>query len=286
MRLAAHGYLGEVDTLTMSSTEISPGHVGNLTDEQEAKLREMWAVLLKLMGVKFEELSPKEGSSEGQQQQEKEKKSKRSWLGLRTSDKSNNQSDTNGASNGLENLSLSDGDDKYGQNKDFQQILASKTPEELRETFWQMVKHDHPDALLLRFLRARKWDVTKAVVMLVSTIRWRADEMHVDDDIMYGGEAWALEQSQSSDPEVKKLGEDFLAQLRIGKSFIHGVDKQGRPLCLIRVRLHKLGAQSEKSMERYTVHMIETARVMLPRPVETAVGFVVAKCWLDGTLTE
>lgn len=269
--LAVHGYLGVVDTLTMSSTEIPPGHVGNLTQEQEAKLREMWAVLLKLMGVKFDELSPKEGSSEGQQH-EKEKKSKRSWLGLRSSEKSNSNSDTNAATNGLENLSLSDGDDKYGQNKDFQQILATKTPDELRETFWQMVKHDHPDALLLRFLRARKWDVAKAVVMLVSTIRWRADEMHVDDDIMYGGEALALEQSQSSDPEVKRLGEDFLAQLRMGKSFIHGVDKQGRPMCLIRVRLHKLGAQSEKSLERYTVHMIETARSMLPRPVETAVG--------------
>lgn len=70
--LAVHGYLGVVDTLTMSSTEIPPGHVGNLTQEQEAKLREMWAVLLKLMGVKFDELSPKEGSSEGQQH-EKEK---------------------------------------------------------------------------------------------------------------------------------------------------------------------------------------------------------------------
>lgn len=265
-------YLGEIDTLKMSSDAIPPGHVGNLTEEQEAKLREMWVVLLKLFGVKFEEGSEVAGDNESVKNEnatQDKKKSRRSFFGLRSSDSGKS---VNGTTSNLSSLQISDGDDKYGQTKEFQQALAAKTPEELRETFWSMVKQDDPDALLLRFLRARKWDVNKAVVMLISTIRWRADEMHVDDDIMFGGEAAALEQSKSSDPSVRRLGEDFLAQFRMGKSFIHGVDKLGRPMCLIRVRLHKIGAQSEKSIERYTVHMIETARAMLPRPVETAVG--------------
>ncbi|KAL1988380.1 hypothetical protein VTN96DRAFT_10063 [Rasamsonia emersonii] len=264
-------YLGEIDTLKMSSDAIPPGHVGNLTEEQEAKLREMWVVLLKLFGVKFEEGSEVAGDNESVKNEnatQDKKKSRRSFFGLRSSDSGKS---VNGTTSNLSSLQISDGDDKYGQTKEFQQALAAKTPEELRETFWSMVKQDDPDALLLRFLRARKWDVNKAVVMLISTIRWRADEMHVDDDIMFGGEAAALEQSKSSDPSVRRLGEDFLAQFRMGKSFIHGVDKLGRPMCLIRVRLHKIGAQSEKSIERYTVHMIETARAMLPRPVETAV---------------
>ncbi|KAL1964022.1 hypothetical protein VTN77DRAFT_7568 [Rasamsonia byssochlamydoides] len=257
----------------MSTDAIPPGHVGNLTEEQEAKLREMWVVLMKLFGVKFE-TSEAAGDSASVKNEKADsptqdkKKSRRSFFGLRSSD---NGKSANGASSSLANLQISDADDKYGLTKEFQQAIAAKSPDELRDTFWSMVKQDDPDALLLRFLRARKWDVNKAVVMLISTIRWRADEMHVDDDIMFGGEAAALEQSKSSDPAIRRAGEDFLAQFRMGKSFIHGVDKLGRPMCLIRVRLHKIGAQSEKSIERYTVHMIETARAMLPRPVETAV---------------
>ncbi|EXM13533.1 CRAL/TRIO, N-terminal domain [Fusarium oxysporum f. sp. vasinfectum] len=34
--------------------------------------------------------------------------------------------------------------------------LANNNPETIRATMWAMVKHDHPDALFLRFLRARK----------------------------------------------------------------------------------------------------------------------------------
>ncbi len=95
------------------------------------------------------------------------------------------------------------------------------------------VKHDHPDALVLRFLRARKWDVDKALVMLISTMHWRAKEMHVDDDIMVKGEAAAAEAESGSDPRPSGLGHDFLAQIRMGKSFLHGVDRDGRPICLV-----------------------------------------------------
>lgn len=76
-------------------------------------------------------------------------------------------------------VTLDDSDDKYGHNKDFKVALASQTPAELREAFWGMVKCDNPDGLLLRFLRARKWDVDKALVMMVATMGWRSKEMDV-----------------------------------------------------------------------------------------------------------
>ena len=96
--------------------------------------------------------------------------------------------------------------------------------------------------------------------------------MHVDDDVIKHGEGGALEDSKSKDPARKKEGDDFLQQLKIGKSFLHGTDKEGRPLCIVRVRLHHPGEQSERSMERYTVYIIETARLALRPPVETAVS--------------
>jgi hypothetical protein len=41
---------------------------------------------------------------------------------------------------------------------------------------------------------------------------------------------------------------------------------------LLRVKLHKQGEQSEKSLERFTVYTIETTRMMLKPPIDTAVS--------------
>ena len=142
-----------------------------------------------------------------------------------------------------------------------------------------MVKHDHPDALLLRFLRARKWDVHAALVMFVSTIHWRAKEMHVDDDIMINGEEHAVKESKAGSAAERKEGGDFMAQLRMGKSFLHGTDKDGRPCCYVRVKLHKQGEQSEKSLERFTVYTIETTRMMLKPPIDTEYANTIYEEW-------
>lgn len=185
--------------------------------------------------------------------------------------KKHNDSSNGTASSNHDPSQHADDEDKYGQEKDYEQVIATQSPESLRLTFWGMVKADHPDALLLRFLRARKWDVDRALVMLISTMNWRSKEMHVDDDVMRSGEGGALEDCTSSNKTVSQEGKDFLAQLRLGKSFLHGTDKEGRPLCFVRARLHHSGDQSERSMERYTVHVIETTRLALRMPVETAV---------------
>lgn len=64
---------------------------------------------------------------------------------------------------------------------------------------------------------------------------------------------------------------DFMNQLRLGKSFLYGWDKLGRPICHIKVKLHKAGEQSEESLERYTIYIMETARLMLNNHADTAV---------------
>lgn len=134
-----------------------------------------------------------------------------------------------------------------------------------------MVKHDHPDALLLRFLRARKWDVHAAEVMAISALHWRITDAKVDSDIMLKGEGGMAEDSVSATGKEMQMGKDFIGQFKLGKSFVKGNDREGRPLCYIRVRKHRAGDYSEESLERYTVHTIETARMMLRTPVDTAV---------------
>ncbi|KAJ5046418.1 uncharacterized protein L3040_003662 [Drepanopeziza brunnea f. sp. 'multigermtubi'] len=242
--------------------EALPGRPGTLTPTEEEKLREFWIATLQVFGVIPKERDESKETRSAKTDSSDSKKPKKKKLSLFRKTKEEDPEKVSSPQNAE--------DDKYGQTKEFQDALSNMSPELLRATFWGMVKHDHPDALLLRFLRARKWDVDKALVMMVSTMRWRSTEVRVDDDIMKNGELGYLEDSTGTDAAKKKLGHDFLAQMRLGKSFLHGLDKSGRPMCFVRVRLHKQGEHSEESLEKYTVFVIESARMILSPPVDTA----------------
>ncbi|RYO85089.1 hypothetical protein DL766_004016 [Monosporascus sp. MC13-8B] len=252
--------------------EALPGRPGNLTPEQEEKLRKFWELFLQVCGVVGGEDPTEAAAAEpGKAAAGPEKGKKKRHMALfKKKDKKDKESSGSEKILSPECVKADDPNDKWGENKAYQEVLAKHSPETIRNTIWSMVKHDHPDALLLRFLRARKWDVQKALIMLLSTMNWRAAEAHVDDDIMLHGEALAVEQEQSSEEAIKKTGADFLAQMRMGKSFIHGMDKSGRPICIVRAALHRAGEQSEESLERYTVYLIETSRLLLKPPADTA----------------
>lgn len=280
-----HSFLEVIDTLTTMPIEPAPGTVGNLTPEQEVKLQEFWVLTLKVFGVPLDVLEAEHANgkanadaaaSSSAQDKKKSSSKRKGWSlwgkGNEEDDDDKSVSSASGITSSLASINITDGDDKHGQSKEFQQALVELQPEEIRTAFWNMVKQDNPDALLLRFLRARKWDVKKALIMMISTMRWRLQDVHVDDDIMTNGEAQALKQATSADPAKKQKGEEFLKQMRMGKSFLHGVDKFGRPICVVRVRLHRAGDQEVDTLERFTVYTIETARLLLAPPVETAVN--------------
>jgi hypothetical protein len=238
------------------SSQLPPGRPGNLTAEQEFKLRELWESVMGICGTWPGAHVESETSSLAPESTDGKKKGLGRLLGRSKKDQKSE-----------------DSEDKHGQNREFKEALATSSPEEIRDTMWAFSKCDDPDAMLLRFLRARKWNVHDALVMMIATIHWRGKVVHLDDDIMINGEGGALEASRTGTGANKKNGEDFLAQMRMGKSFLHGEDKEGRPVCLVRVKLHKQGEQTETSLERYTVYTIETARLMLRPPVDTAVSF-------------
>jgi hypothetical protein len=183
---------------------VPPGRPGNLTTEQELKLQELWKRAFKVFGVAT--LSAGSASVNGNDQEplanisntstpEKKKKKRISLFGRKKHDKDG--SSEGGDENHVNGLDGSD--DKYGEMEEFQLAISKQTPEELRAAFWSMVKHDHPDGLFLRFLRARKWDVEKALAMLIATMHWRSYEAKVDEDVVYNGEAAALRDSVDAD---------------------------------------------------------------------------------------
>lgn len=246
------------------SVEIPPGRPGNLTAEQEEGLRQLWTRLFQIWGIASEETSAEPAGQQADAgKPDKEKKKKRSLFSRKKKDGESTSDVSKTAAGDAK-------DDKFGQTQVYLDALATHSPEELRSMVWAMVKHDDPDALLLRFLRARKWDIEKALVMLISTLDWRKKEAHVDDDVLVKGELAAVEGESSSDAAVKKEAADFMAHCRLGKSFLHGLDKQGRPICVVQTHLHHQGEQSEASLERATVYTIETTRFLLKHPVDTA----------------
>ncbi|KAI2635584.1 phosphatidylinositol transfer protein CSR1 [Hypomontagnella submonticulosa] len=249
-----------------------PGRPGNLTAEEEEKLRKFWEMFLQVCGVIGDDGATESETvsvSQGKPAAGTEKpKKKRMSLFKRKKDKDKENSASKVPA--MDSIKENDPEDKWGENKAYLETLATHSPEQIRATIWAMVKHDHPDALLLRFLRARKWDLQRALVMLMSTMNWRCSEAHVDDEIMVNGEETAAINEKSGDEKSKKIAQDFLAQLRMGKSYCYGTDKAGRPICIVRARLHKAGEQSEEGLERFTVYLIETTRFMLNPPVDTA----------------
>lgn len=179
----------------------APGRPETLTKEQEAKLKELWTASLQVFGAAgdlvpettvasaaaAEEASePPSEDTSTTNEAAKKKKGLGRLLPRRerrdTESVANNVASAPTAGTAAETapaVTIDHADDKYGHGKDFRAALASQTPAELRAAFWNMTKCDNPDGLLLRFLRARKWDVDKALVMMVATMNWRAKEQDV-----------------------------------------------------------------------------------------------------------
>ncbi|OJD25527.1 hypothetical protein ACJ73_03098 [Blastomyces percursus] len=273
----------------MSTDPALSGRLGHLTEQEEAKLRELWALLFKIFKIGHSEgteladsllslqktQSTTVNTADAASVTSKKKTTTKKRFGFfGRYNEIVEEKEENSATNGhavAGQMKLSDDDDKYGLNKEFLTALSSQSPEELRMAFWNAVKHDNPDSLLLRFLRARKWDVQKALVMLVSTLKWRSQEWKVDDEIVFKGEAAFHENSKSDDPTKKKEGEDLLHMLRIGEAYCRGKDKLGRPICYINVRLHRIGAYCQSAIEKNIIFQIETSRLMLDSRIDTAV---------------
>lgn len=185
------------------------GFLGNLTPDQEVKLRQAWAHLLRLCGNDA------------------------------VTDKVPNQSDQ------------------------FLQHLADKSVDSFRGNLWRFVLGDHPDAVVLRFLRARKWDVHQAMVMLVSALNWRA-EIDIDETIIRDGESVTFKESPS------KKDQEFMMQYRSGKAYTRGADRQDRPVFVVKVKLHDPNKQSPEAMETFILHSIESLKLMVRAPRDRA----------------
>ncbi|KAJ1718907.1 hypothetical protein LPJ53_006226, partial [Coemansia erecta] len=122
----------------------------------------------------------------------------------------------------------------------------SEPPESrsFRSGFWQAATQiGDPDSWVLRFLRARSWDVPKAFDMLQRTVAWRV--------------------AQAID-ELSFFGESLLhsATMESGLAFACTEDKLRNPVYVIRVRANVARLRSIQAIKRFLCWQIETSQML------------------------
>lgn len=120
----------------------------------------------------------------------------------------------------------------------------------LSTEFWCQAGSGDLDVLLLRFLRARKWDLHAAFAMLRDALEWRK---------MYGVRELIAQGEAGIKPEL----------LASGKSYFWKQDAQGRLVTIITGRLHDKNAQTLEETCRFTVYQMELGRRLMQAPSET-----------------
>jgi hypothetical protein len=195
-----------------------PGHLNNLNPEQRTKLLEMWSLVLGL-------LSSTTNSSNSN---------------LETSSiKQNRELSTLLRERNLSTFSLSS-----------QERMEYMRKHPLNEEFWSQVSTDHPDVMLLRWLRARKWNVDDAFAMFYEGLKWRI-RFRVRN-LLTEGEAG-----------IKR---EIMVK---GESYFWGLDRHNRLVIYLTARLHNRNAQTLEEICKYNVYQIEIGRRLFQPGAET-----------------
>ncbi|PWN21942.1 CRAL/TRIO domain-containing protein, partial [Microstroma glucosiphilum] len=141
--------------------------------------------------------------------------------------------------------------------KEMRNFLHKYGGQRLRKVFWQMVKGEHPDAIMLRCLRARKWDIDRALAILGAIAAWRVEERV--EEIAQGGEA-RLAQTRGGINVHQK-----------GISYAHGAAINGEPIYIIEVGRHYSSSQTQEELKQKIILDLETLASLMPPPVERKV---------------
>jgi hypothetical protein len=190
------------------------GYINNLTPEQVQKLKQLWGKLFEIYDQQVDESPLSTPTGRSRQGSTDSKSSFGSFFGKKKK---------------VERESVfltSTFNDASGTTPaPLEEAIKGVSGKHLKDACWSAIGVDNPDALLLRFLRARKWDVDNAFTMLSAALRWRIEERV--DEIIHLGEAGLREELERLDPGASKK---WLDQFNSGKSFLGGPDKGGRPV--------------------------------------------------------
>lgn len=185
------------------------GHLGHLTPDQTTMLKQLWDRILEL----FEQTGDPNSKPAPKKPVEEAAPKKSGGFFSRGKKEPEVQTD----------LFIGSTTDPNWLSLPLEKAMPLIPGKQLHATFWNMVATDNPDAVMLRFLRARKWDLDAAYNMLSNTLRWRL-VMRVDDIVALGETGLHDELEKLK----KGMGESFIWNLKSGKAYLGGPDKDDR----------------------------------------------------------
>ncbi|KAJ3082869.1 hypothetical protein HK102_001423 [Quaeritorhiza haematococci] len=222
----------------MSANEA--GHIGNLNSEQLEALRQFYSSLFAAMDH-IEDSPSHDSSSVHSASSSASAATKKSKFGLFGGSRKEADVPAAPAPNNRPGHGL----------LKFDKFSPATSKMRALEEFTRFAGYAHPDVLCLRFLRARKFDVEKAVTMCINCIKWRQE---------YGVGRIVFESEAVLDPR------DYEA----GKGFFCGFDNQGRPVQYVQVRLHDKNARDLQKLQNFVVWSMETGQLLFKDAVENA----------------
>lgn len=227
--------------------DVLEGYRGNLTKDQQKSLREIYKRLFELYDQnkgrsdELEKLGGPAAASKNKPKKEDSKGKDDAGKDIPKDDKAKEEAK------------------KQEELRDLRDMMDTFGGPYLRRGLWEFVKHDHPDSGILRFLRARKWDLDRALAMLAAALKFRF-EMDVEGIIRKG------EAGMADEP-------GFLNQFRRGISYIKGnSDYPGEfPIYFIHVARHFTNAQKHETLQKFVLLAMENARQLTTPPYEKAI---------------
>ncbi|EGC28251.1 hypothetical protein DICPUDRAFT_44467 [Dictyostelium purpureum] len=127
-------------------------------------------------------------------------------------------------------------------------IINNKV-KELKDPVLQNEINNLDDSMVLRFLRARKWNEKDSFEMLHEALKFRATFQNIG---------------------VNGIKPDMVEnELKSGKSYFHGIDKGGRPVCVVKTSKHDSYNRDLDESMRYCVFVMENGKQMLKPGIET-----------------
>ncbi|CAF3183457.1 unnamed protein product [Rotaria socialis] len=138
----------------------------------------------------------------------------------------------------------------WGILRDYMNDSTNKINSIYQDELFLAIGYDNPDTVLLRWLRARKWDIHAALQQLNDTINWRHQ--------------WGVK-------ELLDKGETdlFYDEILTGKTYFMGKDRAGRPIDYVYAKEHVKDQFPSEATEKLTVFSMETGRKLLESPNES-----------------
>jgi hypothetical protein len=133
-------------------------------------------------------------------------------------------------------------------------LFANYKPEELHGAFWKNQRQDLLDNWVLKFVRARNFDVERSLAMFTRDLDWRTNECRAYE--------WLLE--GDAPLYIKGTNQGFVKNFLVNKAWIRGRDKKENIVFLFRAKMHMIAdANPSDEMRRWCVTMIEWCRLFM-----------------------